>query len=369
VNSYFDVCIRGNGPVGQTLALLLAQARLRVALVGSGSPASTEHREDIRAYALNAASRELLQTLRAWPSDATPVQAMQVQGDDGGQLHFSAADQGVQALAWLVPAQALAQQLGQTVSYQAQIEPLDNTQAANLQAQLTVVCEGRASRTREQLGVAFDVHPYDRQAVAARLDCEKPHTGVAYQWFINGEVLALLPLGGPGGNSVALVWSAHTAHALQLMAQSAEVFAQAVQQACGAALGAMHLQSERAAWPLQLARAQRMVGPGWALAGDAAHSVHPLSGQGLNLGLADAKALAEVLQGREYWRGLGDEKLLRRYERAASARVAQIVGLTDGLHHIFANDAPWLQGLRNRGMNGFNALGPLKHWAVGKALG
>jgi 2-polyprenyl-6-methoxyphenol hydroxylase-like FAD-dependent oxidoreductase len=134
-------------------------------------------------------------------------------------------------------------------------------------------------------------------------------------------------------------------------------------------LGKLTLASERAAWPLQLARADRWCGPGWVLAGDAAHTVHPLAGQGLNLGLADARELAQVLHERENWRNVGDLKLLRRFERSRKADVLAMAGATDGLQQLFAQQAePWAT-LRNWGMTGFDRSGPLKNWVARQAMG
>jgi 2-polyprenyl-6-methoxyphenol hydroxylase-like FAD-dependent oxidoreductase len=360
-----DVCIRGAGIVGRTLALLLARDRLRVGLVEA--PPAADLRPDIRAYALNAASRDLLLRLRAWPEDshATPVQGMDVRGDDGGRVRFSAGEEHVPALAWIVDVEALLGRLADAVRYQPQIELLTAPGAATL----TVVCEGRASATREEFGVDFQVMSYPQRAIAARLDCEKPHGGIARQWFDDGNVLGLLPLGGPLGNSVALVWSVQEPRADELLGFAAEAFQLRLQEACGNELGRMSLTSERMAWPLQRAQAQRWCGPGWALAGDAAHNVHPLAGQGLNLGLADAERLAQVLHEREYWRSLGDEKLLRRYERARKVDVLAMAWTTDGLQQLFAQPAePWAL-LRNWGMRGFDRSGPVKRWVVRQAMG
>lgn len=360
-----DVCIRGAGIVGRTLALLLARDRLRVGLVETPPPA--EARADVRAYALNAASRELLLRLRAWPEDqhATPVLAMDVHGDDGGRVQFSAAAEAVGALAWIVDVEALLARLAEAVRYQPQVEVL----SAPRDAALTVVCEGRASATRAEFGVNFEVTSYPQRAIAARLECEKPHGGVARQWFDDGNILGLLPLGGPSGNSAALVWSVQEARADELLALPAADFEVRLQEAMGHALGTLQLTTERMAWPLQRAQADRWCGAGWALAGDAAHNVHPLAGQGLNLGLADAETLAQVLHGREYWRGLGDEKLLRRYERARKLDVLAMGWTTDGLQQLFAQPAePWAV-LRNWGMRGFDRSGPVKRWVVRQAMG
>jgi 2-polyprenyl-6-methoxyphenol hydroxylase-like FAD-dependent oxidoreductase len=361
----YDVCIRGAGIVGRTLALLLARDRLRVALVDLPQPPA--NRPDVRAYALNAASRELLLRLRAWPDEqhATPVAAMDVRGDEDGRVRFSAQEERVPALAWIVEVEPLLARLAEAVRFQPQIEVV----AAPQPAALTVVCEGRASTTRAEFGVPFEVAAYAQRAIAARLDCEKPHGGVAHQWFEDGNVLALLPLGGAQGNSVALVWSLQEGRVDELLTMPPEEF-QARLQACShQELGRLTLTTERVAWPLQRAMADRWCGPGWTLAGDAAHNVHPLAGQGLNLGLGDAETLAQVLHEREYWRGVGDEKLLRRYERARKAEVMAMTWTTDGLQQLFAQPAePWAW-LRNWGMRGFDRSGPVKRWVVRQAMG
>ena len=370
----FDVCIRGAGVVGQTLALLLARERLKVALVASPRPPAAA--PDVRAYALNTSARALLQSLRAWPEDGdagpaavTPVSRMEVHGDDGGDLHFSAADQGVEALTWIVDVPALEKRLADAISFQGGIERVNEP----VPAALTVVCEGKRSATREELGLEFDVRPYPHKAVAARLTTEQPHGGVARQWFARGEILALLPLDGAQGNSVALVWSVPAQQSEEWLAADPQALAQAVQERGGSALGGMQLQGPAQAWPLELSRARRWIAQtaqgSVALAGDAAHAMHPLAGQGLNVGLADAAKLARVVHEREFWRELGDLKLLRRYERARQAEVGAMGWLTDGLFGLFGQTDSRVQALRNWGMSGVDRLGPLKHWLARKAMG
>jgi 2-polyprenyl-6-methoxyphenol hydroxylase-like FAD-dependent oxidoreductase len=365
-----DVCIRGAGIVGRTLALLLARERLRVGLVDEGG-APQGATSDVRAYALNAASRDLLERVRAWPDEqhAAPVLAMEVHGDEGGLVRFDAGAAGAAALAWIVDVPALQQRLAEALRYQPLVEWLDAPQPAPL----TVACDGKHSTTRAGYGVQFDVTRYPQRAIAARLHCEKSHEQVARQWFADGEILAFLPLGeadGPAqGNSVAIVWSVDEHRAPDLLALENSAFEAQVEAASRHALGKLTLTSERAAWPLQLAMADRWCGPGWALAGDAAHAVHPLAGQGLNLGLADARELAEVLHRREYWRSVGDLRLLRRYERSRKADVLALGATTDGLQQLFARTTePWAS-LRNWGMSGFDRSGWIKQWVAKQAMG
>ena len=368
-----DLCIRGAGIVGRTLALLAARERLRVALVAP--PERTPGQADVRAYALSPASQALLQSLRCWPAEsaATPVLAMQVQADGQGHVHFSADEQGVAALNWIVDVPALEQQLAQAVQYPAHIDVV----SAPVAAPLTVVCEGRASTTRTELGVDFDTVRYPQQAIALRLDCERPHGQTARQWFTpEGDILAFLPLGGPTGREVAVVWSVADERAAQMSAWDDAALAAHLHELSGAALGALQVASERACWPLVLAHARRWVGamPGragesFALAGDAAHAMHPLAGQGLNVGLADAAELARVLGAREAWRGLADLRLLRRYERARQGEWLRMRLATDGLQLLFGQPGPLAGALRNWGMTLFEHSGPLKSRIAKLAMG
>ena len=384
LNTRFDVCIRGGGIVGRTLALLLAKERLKVALVvpdASETQGLGDVREDVRAYALNQKSKSLLESLRCWPEPqhATPVLKMQVYGDDGGEVVFNAADTHADALAWIVDVPMLEAQLAQATKFQPQIEQFSVAQLAALNATLTVVCEGKASGSRDEFGVEFDVTRYSQRALATRLWCEHPHHETARQWFAHDSILGVLPMSlaapseAPLRNSVAIVWSTEAVHADALIAMDETAFCQAVQTACHNNFGAMQLASPRAEWPLQLAQTRSWVGlkdgVRWALAGDAAHAVHPLSGQGLNLGLADVAELASLLTTRDYWRSVADEKLLRRYERSRKLDAALLGGATDGLQRLFSQNGDVWGRLRNVGMNGFQRSGPLKNWVARQAMG
>ena len=366
----FDVQVLGAGIVGRSLALALARAGLQVALRPEAARASGEG--DVRAYALNAASVELLRSLKVWdalpPGAATPVLDMLVQGDaNQSEIDFSAWQQHVNALAWITDAAVLERELASAVRFAPHITVIEA--GTEVRAPLTALCEGKASATREALGVAFERHDYGHQAIAARLTSTRAHQGIARQWFRSPDVLALLPFDTPQPDkSYALVWSLPNERAQALLALDAVAFEQQLMQATSGEAGDLQLASERAAWPLMLAQASAWCGPGWVLLGDAAHVVHPLAGQGLNLGLADVAALTDVIRQREPWRALGDEKLLRRYARERIAPTWAMGQVTDGLLRLFSHDAPALRELRNRGLTLVNRLPPLKRWLTARAL-
>lgn len=364
-----DVAIRGQGPVGLTLALALSRQGLAVAVQGRSAGAGPAA-GDVRAYALNAGAKALLTEIKVWdalPADAvTPVDDMRIEGDlAGGRLDFSAWQLEAQALAWIVDAAELEAALRTAVRFAPHVRLVDREIAADL----TAIAEGKDSASRRGLGVAFDRRAYGQTAVAARLTGERPHGNVARQWFRSPDVLALLPLDRPApGRSWALVWSLPAEQARAWLAAPAAEFEAALDQACGAAVGPLALASERVGWPLAIARAEALCGPGWVLLGDAAHQLHPLAGQGLNLGLADVAALARVIAAREPWRGLGDETLLRRYARARALPTQAMALLTDGLLHLFAAEQPLVQELRNRGLAVLNRLAPLKRALGARAI-
>ena len=370
----YDICIRGAGIVGRALALHLAAKRLKVALVVSAAGTSAAD-ADVRAYALNQSSRALLEAIRCWPTDnnATPVLHMAVEADAQAQVHFDAAEQGVDALNWIVDVPVLEQLLAQAVQFQPLITVVDAPQAATL----TVVCEGRASVTREEFGVEFEVSRYAQWAVAARVQSELPHSQTARPWFSEGEITALLPMGGAQGNFHALVWSVSPERAQHLLNSPDMEFTDALQTATRMAVGGLRLCSPRASWPLQHAVAQRWCGTAplagapraWVLAGDAAHNVHPLAGQGLNLGLGDVAELVQVLDDRGYWRAVDDMRLLRQYERARKAEFALVGGSGDSLQQLFAHPHTLVQSARSWGMRGFDSLLPVKRWVTRRAMG
>lgn len=359
--------------MGSSLALMLASRGLTVGMAGTPQ---TPRAGDVRTYALNAASVALLTELKIWGSLAgdavSPVYDMVIQGDaaadqPGGRLSFSAWQQGLRELAVIVDAAELDAQLATALRFSPHVHNVpDGTPAA-----LTALCEGRESAAREALGVGFEPKAYGHHALAARLTADRAHQGIARQWFRpGGEVLALLPFERPmPGASYGLVWSCAEARAAQLQAMPADEFEGELNAVTQGAAGQLRLGAERSGWPLALARADAVSGPGWVLLGDAAHLVHPLAGQGLNLGLGDVGALARVLSAREPWRPLGDERLLRRYARERLAPTLAMGELTDALQRLFAQESPVARSLRNRGMDALNQLPPVKRWLTRRALG
>jgi len=364
----FDVLVRGDGPVGCCLALALARQGLQV---GAQKPAPRAVASDLRAWALNPRSVAWLEALGVWQSlvaDArTPVYDMQVRGDAaGGHIDFSAYEQRVRELAFIVDAAELQRKLNAALAA-AGIDLIGADDDAT--ASLVALADGKDSASRESLGIREQRHDYGQAAIAARLTSEETHRNIAHQWFRHPDVLALLPFDRPQPDrSFALVWSMPAARAELLMACEPAAFEQALNEATALACGALRVAGERAAWSLRRAHAERWSGPGWVLLGDAAHVVHPLAGQGLNLGLADAQALARIIEAREPWREPGDQRLLRRYARERALPTRAMEQMTDGLLQLFAHDATPVRELRNRGLTLLHHLGPVKRWLTARAL-
>jgi ubiquinone biosynthesis UbiH/UbiF/VisC/COQ6 family hydroxylase len=382
-----DVCVSGSGAVAMSLALALSAEGFSVAWARAEAftaPQST----DVRTYALNAQAIALLTRLRVWPSLrewSTAVFDMQIRGDDGGALTFSAWQQHLTELAWIVDAGALERLLSDALRYAPRVmvvSPLqDSSQSLrSVPADLLAICEGKHSDSRRALGVAFDRQDYGHWGVAARLRASRPHQGVARQWFRSPDVLALLPFHQPEPEtSYGLVWSVPEMRARELLAQSRQDFERSLCEAIARSqpdalshVGVLHLASDIAAWPLALGHAERWTGPGWVLLGDAAHQMHPLAGQGLNLGLADVDTLVSVLRevrALEPWRSAGDERVLRRYARRREWPTRSMATLTDGMLHLFADERGLMKAMRNTGMTLVEQLGPVKTWLVNRALG
>lgn len=226
--------------------------------------------------------------------------------------------------------------------------------------------DGAHSWVRGQIGADVTRRDYRQVGVVANFKAERPHRETAYQWFADGEILALLPL--PDGH-VSLVWSAHAPHAETLLALDPAQLAAEVERATRTRLGALECVTPAQGFPLARQSVDRLIAPRVALVGDAAHVIHPLAGQGMNLGLRDVAALVDTVAHREAFRDLGDTVLLRRYERARREDIQALTLATDGLQRLFALPGTPARVLRNVGMAAVGAQPFIKNWLVGAALG
>jgi len=380
----YQVVIVGAGLVGTAAALALGRQGVRVALVERQPSLTPTDTWDTRIYAISPAPQRFLERIGAWQRlDADriqPVYRMDVTGDARGTIRLDAYESGVSHLATILESGRLQHALWQAIEADgnvalhcpAAIESLDRDGASTrltladgttLEADLVVGADGAASRIREWAGLTSTLTPYGQSGVVANFECERPHRGTAFQWFFDSDILAWLPL---GGNRMSMVWSTRTAHADELLALDGVALADKVRAAGHDRLGDLHLLTSAAAFPLRLIRVDAVVAPGVALIGDAAHGVHPLAGQGVNLGFGDAEILVDVLARRPARSYCGDVRVLQRYARERAEPVRRMQALTHGLHHLFADTrAGWL---RNAGMRIVDHLPPMKAALVREAM-
>jgi ubiquinone biosynthesis UbiH/UbiF/VisC/COQ6 family hydroxylase len=338
---------------------------MSVALLAQQRPAAPAEAFDSRVYALTPGNAAFLRQIDAWPERATPVHGMRIHGDESSMLEFDAYSAGVPELAWIVEDARLQAALWRDLEFVAgecramRIEQdwvtlsLDDR---SVEARLVVGADGANSFVRERAGIAVRERDYGQRAVVANFRCAKPHQNVAYQWFQRGAVLALLPL---AGDHVSMVWSRST---------PVDDVCAAVEEASGGVLGALELLAPPRSFPLRRLAAERLVAPRVALAGDAGHVIHPLAGQGLNLGLQDARELAHVLLSREPRRDPGDLGLLRRYERARAEPILAMDTMVDSLFRLFGADSAVLSRLRNGGLNLTDRLPVIKNMLMRQAM-
>ena len=377
-----DLIVVGGGAVGASLARAAGPRSVTLLAPARRQPrAAPEGAFDSRVYALSPGNVAFLRQIGAWQSIPSarlaPVRAMRVFGDDGAsRIEFDAYRAGVPELAWIVEDAVLQDVLWMGLQAQApaEVEKIEFSPAQVrvtlgdgrvLACRLVVGADGANSAVRRAAGIAIAEKDYGQSAVVANFRCERAHRGTAYQWFQRGPVLALLPL---PGDQVSMVWSLPAGEAERVLRLEPQALCREVEAASRGALGALQLAAAPRSYPLRRLAARRMVAPRVALAGDAAHVIHPLAGQGLNLGLQDVRELAAVLAGCDEGRDPGDLRLLRRYERRRAEPILGMNIAVDGLFTLFKGESEALGRLRNAGLNLADRVPVLKNVLMRQAM-
>ena len=389
-----DICIIGGAAIGKTAALALARAGLQVSLVTPAQPIHSQvstDQWDQRVFALNHVAHGLLSSLKVWEAmDASriaPVDAMAVHGDgaSAGHIGFDAYAARTDALAWIVEDHNLNQALDTALKFANGLRITVGTatqlhtdehhavitldDGSQISTSLVIGADGAQSWVRSQADIGIDYRAYNQRAIVANFSCEKPHHGVASQWFLGEQgIVALLPL---PGSRVSLVWSAPDKLAETILQEPPEQLSQRLAQLPGQTLGAFTMlpPTTPQAIPLRLIRAGAMVANRVALVGDAAHVVHPLAGQGMNLGFGDIDALLDAVAKRDQASDCGDARTLARYARHRKEEVLLMQLTTDGLQRLFDTELAPLKVLRNLGMSALGKLPFLKRQLITHALG
>ena len=392
----FDVIIVGAGVIGAVMASLLVARKLtapgRVAIIADrfAGAASADADWDLRVFALSRASERLLDACGVWdllPSARVFAFEQMCVWDAGGEprgkgsLCFDAAEIGEPNLGYIVDGRALQWQCLQaaraagTVLLEAGLAEISAGDAAvsirlndgrTLRSRLLIAADGQDSKTRALLGIETAGHAYHQDALVAHVRTARSHRNTAWQRFLAQGPVAFLPL--PDGRS-SIVWSAALAEAARLRALDPAAFGAALTAASGGALGDCELASPLASFPLKLQYALEYARPRAVLLGDAAHVVHPLAGQGLNLGLLDCATLADVLGQAGGSDFLGEHRLLRRYERWRRSENLLAAGALDGLERLFSSADPLSAGLRTLGFRAVGKMPFVKRRLVRRALG
>ncbi|KEA63454.1 2-octaprenyl-3-methyl-6-methoxy-1,4-benzoquinol hydroxylase [Marinobacterium lacunae] len=399
-----DVVIVGGGMVGVALACALAPSGLSIRILESreGSPqalidalpALAEQGFDPRVSALTCASQQFLTHVGAWPnmqaSRVCPYTDMDVwDGRGTGAIQFSAAELHEPCLGHIVENRVTLAALysvmleSENIRFDAgvkieSVSPPDQqgkrtirlAGAQSLETALLVGADGAQSRIRALTGMGATEWDYGHHAIVTTIETEKPHRFTCWQRFTEDGPLALLPLADPSERKMSIVWSTSPAHARELMALEDEAFCAELGHAFEYRLGEVRACDTRFLHPLRQRHAQRYVQSGLALVGDAAHTIHPLAGQGVNLGLLDAAALAEVLlDARARGESPGDERVLRRYQRMRRAANLQTAAAMEGFRRLFDDLPAPVRLLRSGGMSLVNRMAPVKQHLMLMAMG
>lgn len=376
--------------VGATLACALGDSGLKVAVLDRRAPEPPPVQEfDQRVSAITLASVAIFQAVGMWEAikhRVALVREMKVWDATGnGSIHFDAAEMGEPCLAYIVENSLMQSALVERLHHftnvhylcPAEIEALElNPEVAvlmlkdgrRLTARLLVGADGAQSRARELSGIESYRHSLSQSSIVATVTAEKPHVDTAWQRFLPTGPLAFLPL--PEPHTCSIVWSADTARAEALMAMGDAAFLAELQSAFGDTLGKIKTVSARTAFPLALSHAKSYVSERLALIGDAAHTVHPLAGQGANLGYLDAASLAEaLLDAAAEKKDIGTTRVLRRFERWRKGDNMATVSITGGFRYLFSNDLPGIRELRNFGLSLTDAATPMKNLIMRRASG
>ena len=385
-----DLIIIGGGLVGASLVSALIGSGLKIALIEphEAIPIPQDNSWDSRVYAISPGSAEFLQKIGAWqlmaPERLAPVREMIVYGDDNtANIHFSAYEIGVAELAFIVENRQLQAAIWETLrSSDSNIQILCPAKCTaidwheshvdvhlsdgnRLQSALVVGADGVNSWVRNQAEIEISKHPYKQIGVVANFTAQLSHRHIAHQWFRRDGVLALLPL---PDKRVSMVWSTTEEHAATLRNQSVEMLCQCVEEASSHTLGALQLITPPIGFPLNFVHVNKLTKPRLVLIGDAAHGIHPLAGQGVNLGLRDVRELAKILTARGKQNDCGDSMLLRRYELARKEDILALELVTDSLQKLFNNANPTLARLRNLGLAMTNRIPLIKNRLMRHAL-
>ena len=384
------IVVCGGGIAGMACALGLARKSQAVSVLAPDVH-RTMPEPDVyhpRVYAISAASQHFLNDLGVWglmePRRLTPVSAMELYGDGGGSLQLEAWQDARDTLTWIVESGELERVLRQALKvygvpwHDDHFEKRDGAAVLTrtgqrLPADLIIGADGAQSQVRTQAGIRHHRKAYQASGMVTHLTAERAHQGVAFQWFTGESVVALLPLPDTAqGPQVSMVWSGPEDWVNSMMALSAEERAEQLsvrlQAVTGGRLGRLTVRAPVYAFPLSVERSD-MVAPQVALVSDAAHRVHPLAGQGLNLGLGDVDELIRVLADKPKHASVGDLRVLERYRRARAEPIAAMSFVTDSLHRLFAVQATPVVWLRNTGMSIVNKLPFIKRQLIANAAG